>query len=165
MEDPKVIQNLGGSTPLQTQGVGSGLKWTEGPWLLEIRGSEGLTSCGIYGAKPNPVMMLIINKKTGEVIDKSDPPDRPDPLFWSTGSYVGKTSERDIANGHLAAAAPELYEALSSLLAAAELHGTDGLEFFEARNTGLAVLAKARGEASEPDQKPIRSGVEPQDVK
>lgn len=51
-----------------------------------------------------------------------------------------------LANAHLIAAAPDLYEALRGCMAACELQGADSAEFFDARNSAYAALAKARGE-------------------
>lgn len=146
-EQQSGLPNNPGSGPEGSKGTGSrDVRWTPGPWRCKVRGSGGMTSCAIIGDKPNPVFAVMMNTQTGETRDMSDPPDKPDYLFWSNGAYAGRTPETDIANSTLAAAAPELYEALEDVermfTSFPLLAGSNSGKLSRIR----AVLAKARGE-------------------
>ena len=102
-------------------------QFTKGPWLFSSNPKD----------QPSPLYAGIV-----AMIEHS--PDGVKCVHAESG-YVAK--QQWAANGHQLAAAPDLYEALAEMLAAVELEGADGVRFFGARNSGLAALAKARGEA------------------
>ena len=55
------------------------------------------------------------------------------------------SAEEKYANLALLGAAPDLLTALTEMIAAVELEGADGQRFYDARNAGLAAIAKATG--------------------
>lgn len=65
-------------------------------------------------------------------------------IGWAAWPGVGGKAVGE-RNARLMAAAPNLLQALRELLTASELEGADSARFFDARNAGLAAIAKAEG--------------------
>lgn len=104
----------------------SGENWTPGPWVTK-RDGDFVTMSGHDLAWTDFAEVVV--RIHGE------PTDDPE----------------GIANAHLIAAAPELYEALKDVLRSARkdfMTGPEGdIEFREAYSEAFATLRKARGEA------------------
>lgn len=99
-------------------------KWTPGPWRAGHFSS--VVGCPVV-AQPDPARNSIIVAGTrGAVASESD-------------AFVAEI----VANAHLIAAAPDLYEALEALLQGGQPAWVDPPEWIAARD----ALAKARGEA------------------
>jgi hypothetical protein len=76
---------------------------------------------------------------------EADAPDRPgftDVVAWASFDVGEGTAQ---SNGHLIAAATEMYEALKALLAYVRTDGWVGLEAPEGYRAGARAIAKAEG--------------------
>lgn len=111
-------------------------KWTPGPWLV-TKSHDGI-AIAMGSAIISPYEYT-----TGHL--------------WKTDLYWGEEDDEDVANAHLIAAAPELYEILSMLVdnseavafypSAIEQSDWGSVDFEEWAQRARAVLAKARGES------------------
>jgi len=110
-------------------------KWTPGPWNLRVRGFGGC--CEILGPRPITVDVLSYNAVTGE--SRPDSHTQDDIILRTGGAFAGRLVETDVANGQLAAAAPDLYKFLSQIVESGILNGSQEIAV-------RGLLAKARGE-------------------
>jgi hypothetical protein len=137
--------------------------WEKWPWKLQIeRNSEGLVSHVRVLAAESRVVMASYCETTRDRVGRQI----PKPGTMKTTKYVqpavvcdcgipyaGLSAETLLAHGDLLAAAPELYELVEEVANARNLHGRFLLDILplEFKQRVLGVLAKARGEAGEPD--------------
>ena len=96
--------------------------------------SEAKQTAEKWVLREEPVTYLLNGESTYEVSS-------PSRVFW-----VAHALQRQDA--HLIAAAPRMYEALKNIVGAVELHGADGIAFFDARNDALAAIVQAEGRES-----------------
>jgi len=119
-------------------------KWTPGPWCF-TNGELPRVIVGVSGS-PNPSLRARIRRSVPTCVTVCG--------VHRVGKFTDmQTAEAVVmANGHLIAAAPELYEALAGLVALCPPYREEWLtdaafaECEEAHAKALAALAKARGE-------------------